>query len=152
MAIDKLTRVSTLDATDLIALFSRGSGGDASTTLATLAAFVQTLLAAPGAMGTQYAAPAASGFNVTIVPLVSGGNVFLPLRPGGAYAAGTVTLPELSTCIDGQEVLVTSTQAITTLTVAGNGSTVLGAPTTLAANGFFKLRFDGVFDAWHRVG
>ena len=37
-------------------------------------------------------------------------------------------------------------------TVAGNGSTVNGAPTTLAANSFFRLRFDGVFKAWYRVG
>lgn len=152
MAIDKLTRVSSLDATDLIALFSRGSGGDASTTLTTLAAFIQTLLAVPGVMATQYAAPSATGFNVTIAPLTSGGDVFLPMRPAAAYAAGTITLPELSTCIDGQEVLVTSTQAVTTLTVAGNGSTVLGAPTALTTNSFFKLRFDGVFSAWHRVG
>jgi hypothetical protein len=41
---------------------------------------------------------------------------------------------------------------VTTLTIAGNGSTLNGAPTTIAANGFFNLRFDGVFKAWYRVG
>ena len=29
---------------------------------------------------------------------------------------------------------------------------VNGAPGNLAANGFFRLRFDGVFKAWYRVG
>jgi hypothetical protein len=29
---------------------------------------------------------------------------------------------------------------------------VNGAPTTLAANAFFRLRFDGVFNAWYRIG
>jgi hypothetical protein len=54
--------------------------------------------------------------------------------------------------VDGQQLLVSCTQAVTTLTVAGNGSTVNGAPATLAANAFFRLRFDGVFKAWYRVG
>ena len=48
--------------------------------------------------------------------------------------------------------MVSCTQAVTTLTVSGNGSTVNGAPTTLAANGFFRLRYDGVFKAFYRVG
>ena len=55
-------------------------------------------------------------------------------------------------CKDGQEVLVTSTQAVTALTVSGNGSTVYGAPSALTANAFFKLRFDGVVKAWYRIG
>jgi hypothetical protein len=47
---------------------------------------------------------------------------------------------------------VNTTQAVTALTVAGNGATVNGAPTTLAANGFFRIRFDAVLDVWYRVG
>jgi hypothetical protein len=78
--------------------------------------------------------------------------VFLLLTPGGTYATGTIVLPALAECADGQEVLVTCTQIVTALTVSGNGSTVNGAPSALAANGFFRLRFDGVLDSWYRVG
>ena len=43
---------------------------------------------------------------------------------------------------DKQEALVNTTQAVTTLTIGANGATVIGAPTTLATNGFFKLTYD----------
>jgi len=101
---------------------------------------------------TQYAAPAATGFTVLVAPPDSGDSMFLLLTPNAGYAAGTITLPAAATCVDGQELLVTTTQLVTALTVGGNGSTVNGAPTTLAANAFFRLRFDGVFKAWYRVG
>ena len=35
---------------------------------------------------------------------------------------------------------------------ARNGATVTGAPTSLSANGFFRLRFDAVASVWYRVG
>lgn len=152
MAIQNLSKVTTLSSGDLIALFSSAVGNDAAATLATLLAWLQSQLSAAGGFVTQYSAPAATGFNTQVAPATTGASVFLLLTPAGAYAAGTITLPAQASCIDEQELLVTCTQAVTALTVAGNGSTVNGAPTTLAANAFFRLRFDGVFKAWYRVG
>jgi len=63
-----------------------------------------------------------------------------------------LVLPPVAGVLDKQELLVNTTQAVTTLTVSANGATVVGAPTTLAAGGFFCLRFDGVLDTWYRVG
>jgi hypothetical protein len=65
------------------------------------------------------------------------------------YAAGTIVLPAVPT--NEQVVNLNTTQAVTTLTVNGNGKTVTGAPTTLAANAFFTLRFDATTNAWYRV-
>lgn len=129
-----------------------GNGRDARASLADFAEALQALLSPPAGFITQYAAPNTTGFNVAIAPPTDGASVYLLLTPAAAYAAGTITLPAQALCIDGQELLVSCTQAVTTLTVAGGGSTVNGAPTTLAANGFFRLRFDGVFKAWYRVG
>jgi hypothetical protein len=79
--------------------------------------------------------------------------MFLLLTPTGGFAAGTITLPAQATCVDGQEVLVTTTQLVTALTVGGNGATAVnGAPTTLAANAFFRMRYDGPAKSWYRVG
>jgi hypothetical protein len=36
--------------------------------------------------------------------------------------------------------------------VLSTGATVVGAPTSLAANDFFLLRFDAVTGTWYRVG
>lgn len=147
-AIDKLSRVSALSASDLLALYSATTGDDASVTLSVLLAWLQEQLSASGGYVTQYAAPNATGFTVTVAPPTAGDSVWLLLAPVAGYAAGTITLP--SSPVDGQEVMVNTTQAVTTLTV--NGATVNGAPTTLAANAFFRLRYDGAFNAFYRVG
>ena len=150
MAIDRLGRISTLGASDLIALFSTSLGGDAVATLTTLIAFIQTQLNATGGFVSQYSAPSSTGFSVTITPTVTGENVYLLLTPTGTLAAGTIVMPAAP--VHAQEVLVACTQIVTTLTVSGNTYTINGAPTTFAANGFFRMRFDGVLNTWNRVG
>lgn len=153
MAIDKLPSVSAFAAADLVPVFSSALGNDARGPISLLASLIQTLISSLDDKITQYSAPNATGFNVQIAPPVNGGSVFLLLTPAAGYAAGTITLPAQANCVDKQELLVTCTQIVTALTVAGNGSTVNGAPTTLAAaNAFFRLRFDGVLKAWYRVG
>jgi hypothetical protein len=153
-SIDKLSRVQSTDLNggDLLALFSSLIGNDCALPLSAFVTWLQTQLTPAGAYETQYAAPNATGFAVAINPTNQGGSVYLLLTPAAGYAAGTITLPLQAYCSDEQEVLVSCTQAVTTLTVSGNGSTVNGAPTTLAANGFFRLRFDGVLKAWYRIG
>lgn len=151
-SIDKLSSVASVDAADLVAIFSNSLGNDARVTIATLAAYLQTLLTSGSAFMTQYSAPSATGFSVTIAPLENGGSVYLNLTPVAGYAAGTIVLPVSTTCQDGQEVLVSCTNAVTTLTINANGSSVTGGPSTLAAGGFFRLRFDGVYKTWARVG
>lgn len=132
--------------------YDASQGQDARCSLQDIAAALAPLLTASGGLITQYAAPNATGFGVTIAPPTDGTSMFLLLTPAAGYAAGTITLPPQANCIDGQELLVSCTQAVTTLTVAGNDSTVNGAPAALTANGFFRLRFDGVFKAWYRCG
>lgn len=150
MAIQNLPAVTTLSLADQVAIASSALGDDARAALSTLVTFIQSQLTATGGYVTQYASPNASGFSVSVNPATTGGNVFLLLTPLAGYAAGTVVLPPNP--VDAQEVLSTCTQSVTTLTVNGNGKTVNGAPGTLAAHAFFRLRFDGVNQSWYRVG
>jgi hypothetical protein len=101
---------------------------------------------------TQPSSPNATAFNTTVVALVDGviNNVWLLLTPTGAFAAGTITMPPVATCTDRLTVAVTCTQAVTTLTVAGNGASVQGAPTMLATNSTFSMRFDAATSTWYR--
>jgi hypothetical protein len=128
------------------------AGADRRGSVTDLATLLQALLTTPGTFQTQYFAPNANAWAVTVSPLTEGGSVWLLVTPTGTFATATITLPALATADSGQEVLVSCTQIVTTLTVSGNGATVNGAPTTLAANGFFRLKFDGVLNAWYRVG
>ncbi len=152
MAIQKLNQGS-FSSSSQIPFNDPQNGVDRRASVADLAAAIGALLATDaGDFVTQYTAPNASAFNVLIAPVVAGSNMWLLMTPLAGFAAGTITLPAVSTCVNGQELLVNSTQAVTALTVAGNGASVNGAPTTLAANAFFRLRFDVVLASWYRVG
>lgn len=150
MPINQLNQ-GTLTTASQIAFYDTDNGADRRASIAALAEVIQEQLTDGNAEGvTQYSAPNATGFTVTITPPTNGASMWLLLTPAAGYAAGTIVLP--ATPVDGQEVLVSCTQAVTTLTVNGNGKTVNGAPATLAANAFFRMRYDGVFSAWYRVG
>ena len=148
--ISQLTAVTSVVASDLVPLYSSANGDARKASMTVLAAFIQSLITAVNDKIVQYAAPSASGFNVQINDDSLG--VWLVLTPVAGYAAGTLKLPTVGKCILHQEILVNCTQAITTLTLDGNGATVTGGPTTLAANAFFRLRFDSVTKTWYRVG
>jgi hypothetical protein len=154
--INQLTRTDELSAGDLVPVFATGDGDARAAALSVLQEFMQDNLdfSNNGDYVSQYAAPSATGFNIAIT---DGGdnntNVHLILTPLAGYAAGTITLPAKAGLVDKQEVLVNCTQAVTTLTVALNGASgAIGAPTTLAANAFFRLKYDAVTFNWYRVG
>lgn len=148
MGIEKLTQ-SDISAASQIPFYDPANGADRRTSLTQFAEVMQGLLSVGESM-SQYYAPNATGWSVLIAPVTAGESVYLLITPVAGYAAGTVTLP--ASPVHAQEVLVTCTQSVTTLTVAGNGYTVNGAPSTLAANAFFRLRFDGVLNTWNRIG
>lgn len=148
--INQLTAVDQVISSDQVPIYSSDNGDARKASMATLLAFFKGQITSIDDMITQYSAPSSSGFSVQINNDSS--NVWLILTPTGGFAAGTLVLPALANCVDRQEILVNCTQVITALTVSGNGSTVTGAPTTLAANAFFRLRFDDVTNTWYRVG
>ena len=96
---------------------------------------------------SQYLSPA-TDFTIT---LEGTDNIHLILTPSVTIADGTITLPVNPGVVDKQTVTVTTSAEVTALTVAGNGSTVVGAPTTLATGAFFTLKFDMQTGAWYRV-
>lgn len=148
--INQLSRTSVVSAGDLVPVFVTNMGDARAAPISVLAAYIQTLLTAVDDKVTQYAAPSATGFTVTIPD--TNESVWLVLTPVAGYAAGTIVLPSAAEAMDKQEVLVNCTQAVTALTITSAGGTVTGAPTGLAANDFFRLRFDAVTSTWYRVG
>ena len=148
--INQLSAVDSVVSSDQVPIYSSENGDARKASMATLLAFFSGQITANDDKTTQYSAPSATGFTVTIAN--AGNSIWLVLTPVAGYAAGTLTLPAVANCVDRQELLVNTTQAVTTLTIAGNGATVTGAPTTLAANAFFRLRFEAVTKTWYRVG
>jgi len=148
--INKLSAVDTLAAGDQLPVWDTSNGDTRRASLTTLTEYIQANITAVDSFITQYSAPSATGFSVQVND--DNDSVWLVLTPVAGYAAGTLVLPAVAKCVLGQEVLVNCTQAVTTLTIDGNGATVTGEPSALSANDFFRLRFDDVTDTWYRVG
>lgn len=149
--INQLSAVDALAAGDLVPVYSQANGDARKSSLTVLAAFIQSLLTAVDDKVTQYAAPSATAFTVTIPDTDE--SVWLVLTPVADYANGTIVLPSAANAADKQEVLVNSTHAITgALAITSAGGTVTGAPATITANAFFRLRFEAVTKTWYRVG
>lgn len=142
-------------AGDQLLMYSTSNGGNRRISLTTLTTFMQSNLTftdstSQQSFTTQYASPVTGG-NVQVTD--GSNNIHLILTPTGTLSTLTITLPALGNIVDKQEVLVNSTQAVTTLTVAANGAgAVTGEPSSLSANGFFRLKYDAGGDVWYRVG
>jgi hypothetical protein len=148
--INQLSTVDDLSGGDLFPVYVSANGDARKVSATNLRDFVLSNASVTDDKITQYAAPSSTGFTVSI--LNGSESVWLILLPTGGFAAGTIVLPALAVCVDKQEVLVNCTQAVSSLTINGNGATVTGAPTSLSTNGFFRLRFDGLAKVWYRVG
>ena len=149
--INKLTRTDSVGAGDVVPVYVQNEGDARGAAMSVLQAYMQANLDFDNqAQETQYAAPSATGFSIAIA--AGPQSTHLILTPTGAFAAGTLVLPAVATAIDKQSLTVNTTQAVTTLTISANGATaVIGAPTTLAANAFFTLRFDLTTKNWYRT-
>ena len=143
--ISDLTSATALAAADQVPFSPAADRTTKKFSLSLLLSWIQSSLVLPYDLVQQYAAPNATAFSIPVVA----GDTWLLLTPTAAFAAGTVVLP--LTVVNRNRVRVTTTQAITALTVLGNGRSINGAPTTLAANGFFTLGYDATFNAWYRT-
>ncbi len=149
-AINQLNAADQLSGSDLLPLYSQANGDARKISLTNFLNWLESQqIATQDSKVTQYAAPLTAS---TVLLTDSQNSVWLILTPAGTIAAATLKLPLVSNCIDRQEILVNSTQIVTALTIDGNGSSVIGAPTDLTANGFFRLRWDAVMKTWYRVG
>ena len=152
-----MTAGASVTAADKFAILDDADSTTKAITAAMLLAYMQANLTFPSTATlfqnyiTQYAAPSSTGFTVVINN--NSNNTHLILTPTAGFAAGAITLPAIANVIDKQEVLVNCTQQINALTINANGATaVTGEPAVIAADDFFRLRFDLSTSSWYRVG
>lgn len=143
--INRLSALGEVSAGDQIPVYAPNSGDARRMSVSQLQAFILGSLLPEV---KQNAAPSATGFNIYVNSV--GASVWLIVQPAAGYAAGTITLP--AGPVDLQELTVNCTQSVGTLTIAPNGAgAVTGAPTSLTANGFFKLKYELASNSWYRV-
>ena len=146
--INQLPLLAQLSGGDNIPVYSPTNGDARRISVSSLLEYFQANFANPNYL-TIINAPTNSGFNLQLGAQTQ--SLFLILNPSGAFAAGTITLPPVASCFDGQEILVASSQSIAAITVNGNGATLVGTPGALGIGGFFTIRFNALQDSWYTI-
>jgi hypothetical protein len=147
--INQLSGISQVSGGDLLPVYVSNNGDARKVSITQLLQYFQQTFASP-TVATNLYVPS-TGFNITVPTPVSQ-QQWMILQPAGTLAAGTITLPLNTGVPDGTEVTITTTQIITSFTLAVNGAAnAFGAPTTLAANAFFTMRFYQATNSWYRV-
>ena len=147
--INQLPVLSPISSGDQLPVYSPNNGDARRTSIGSLLTFFQQSFASPTLAVNLYVP--GSGFNITVPTPVSQQQWML-LQPAGSLATGTITLPLNTGVPDGTTVLITSTQEITSLTIALNGaSAIYGAVTNLSAGSAAVYRFYQPTNSWYNI-
>jgi hypothetical protein len=150
--IDQLSQASSIDDADELALFSKANGDTRKVTTLQLAAHVMTAIEGTPDETVYSMVTDGSGFTVVVLPTTPGGSAWAQITLSAPAPTGTIVLPDIDDRAHNQEVLVTCTRTVTTLTVNGNGAALSGAPTTIGPASPFRMRFDSISSTWYRIG
>lgn len=146
--INQLPLLDTVSPGDNLVVYAPSQGDARRLPISELLAYFQSQFAT-GEYFVQFETPV-TGFSINVSS--TNGDIWLIMQPVGALAAGTIVLPANTSLIDGQEVLVTTTQQITSLTVSDGGAiAVYGAPGSMAAETSFRLRYYAAADSWYKI-
>ena len=147
--INQLPVLNVISSGDQLPVYSPNNGDARRTSIGSLLTFFQQSFASP-TLSTNLYVPS-SGFNITVPTPVSNDQWML-LQPAGTLATGTITLPLNTGVPDGTTVLITTTQEITSLTIALNGaSAIFGGVTFLGAGTATAIRFYQATNSWYQI-
>ena len=147
--INQLPVLNTISSGDQLPVYSPNNGDARRTSIGSLLTFFQQSFASP-TLSTNLYVPG-SGFNITVPTPVSQDQWML-LQPAGTLATGTITLPLNTGVPDGTTVLITTTQEITSLTIALNGATaIFGGVSFLGAGTATAIRFYQPTNSWYQI-
>ena len=147
--INQLPVLNTISSGDQLPVYSPNNGDARRTSIGSLLTFFQQTFASPTLSVNLYVP--GSGFNITVPTPVSNDQWML-LQPAGTLATGTITLPLNTGVPDGTSILITTTQEITSLTIALNGaSAIYGGVTFLGAGTATAIRFYQPTNSWYQI-
>ena len=147
--INQLPLLSPISSGDQLPVYSPNNGDARRTSIGSLLTFFQQSFASPTLSVNLYVP--GSGFNITVPTPVSNDQWML-LQPASTLATGTITPPLNTGVPDGTTVLITTTQEITSLTIALNGaSAIYGGVSFLGAGSATAIRFYQSTNSWYQI-
>ena len=145
--INQLSSVNAVAGSDQVPVYSSGQGDARKASLSTVLQYVKDNFADPN-YDVIINAPIA-GFTLQLTN--TSNNLQVILNPAGTLATGTIVLPPVADCFDGQEIIFVSTQTITALTTNANGGTTVGVPSGFSATSTFTIRFNKLQSTWYTI-
>jgi hypothetical protein len=147
--INQLPLLSPISSGDQLPVYSPNNGDARRTSIGSLLTFFQQSFASPTLSVNLYVP--GTGFNITVPTPVSQDQWML-LQPASTLASGTITLPLNTGVPDGTTILITTTQEITSLTIALNGaSAIFGGVSFLGAGTATAIRFYQPTNSWYQI-
>lgn len=147
--INQLPLLAQVSPGDQFAVYTPNNGDARRLPVSSLLTFFQQNFASP-TMAVNLYVPQ-TGFNITAPTPVSELQWIL-LQPAGTLATGTITLPLNTLTPDGTEILISTTQTITTFSIGLNGAAALfGSITSLAAGTAVVLRYYQPTNSWYQI-
>ena len=147
--IYQLPLLAQVSPGDQLAVYAPNTGDARRLPMSALLTYFQQTFASPTTAVNVYIPT--TGF-VILLPDPVSQQQWVILQPTALVANGQITLPLNTTTPDGTEILFTTTQQITTFTLNANGaSAVYGAPGTLGADDFFRMKYYRPTNSWYRI-
>jgi hypothetical protein len=147
--INQLPLLAQVSPGDQLPVYTPNNGDARRLPVSQLLTYFQQSFASP-TMAVNLYVPG-NGFSIAVPTPVSE-QQWVILQPAGPLAAGTVTLPLNTGVPDGTEILITTTQNITALTIGINGAAaIFGNVTTLAGGSAVRYRFYQATNSWYAI-
>jgi hypothetical protein len=147
--INQLPLLSQVSAGDQIPVYTPNNGDARRLPISQLLTYFQATFASP-TVSTNLFTPG-TGFNITVPTPVSEQQWIL-FQPAGTLASGTLTFPLDTQTPDGTEILITTTQAITSFTININGAAaIFGGITTLSTGTAIRYRYYQATNSWYNI-
>ena len=146
--ISQLTRVTAVASADVLPVASAADGETMGASVSQLQTYMQDNLDfTGGVMSLRNFTPLAG--DTCAISSTAQQSIWVALAPSGTLA--TLTIAFTGTPQNLQEIMVSTSTAITALTFT-TPQAQQGAASSMSANGFFKMKYDGVNSIWRRVG
>jgi len=147
--INQLPLLLNVSPGDQFAVYTPNNGDARRLPVSSLLTFFQQNFASP-TMSVNLYVPV-SPFVINLPTPVSEQQWAL-FQPAGVVASGTINLPVNTLTPDGTEILISSTQEITSLSIGLNGAAALfGSITSLAGGTAVRIRYYQPTNSWYQI-
>jgi hypothetical protein len=147
--INQLPLLSRVSPGDQFAVYTPNNGDARRLPVSELLTFFQQNFASPTMAVNLYVPVSPFAINL---PTPVAEQQWALLQPAGPLAAGTINLPVSTLTPDGTEILISTTQTITSLTIGLNGAVALyGSILSLTGGSAVRLRYYEATNSWYQI-